>query len=189
VSKSNPVITLESWEYERGFAVGIGRFTANWGKADARHYDRSKMEADRNAQAAAALCEIAVAKYTNKYWHGHVWHRTDHWKHRAAADVGTDIEVRRVRTRPAVAVRRSDAGRQVWAARLADDEYTKVELLGVIDADSVIATFEDGETWGYVPLARLLRPWECEKTIHCHDEENGSGGGDVTQEEEERWRG
>lgn len=156
----NPVVTLLPWEYERGFAVGIGRFTANWGNADAKHYDRSRMEEDRNAQAAAAMCEIAVARYTDRYWHGHVWHRSDHAKHRSAADVGDDIEVRRVRTRNAVAVRRTDAGRKVWAARVADPEYRKVELLGYVNADDAIKTFKEGEAWGYVSLEGLIKPWE-----------------------------
>lgn len=156
----NPVIELLPWEYERAFAVGIGRYTANWGKGDARHYDRSRMEEDRSAQAAAAVCEIAVARYTNSYWHGHVWHRTDHARHRSEPDVGTNIEVRRVRTRNAVAFRRTDGGRIIWAARVIDPEYRKVELLGSVNADEAIATLPEDATWGYYPLANLHRPWE-----------------------------
>ena len=157
---SNPIINLRSWEYERGFAVGIARFTANWGNQDARHYDRSRMEEDRNAQAAAALCEIAVARYTNSYWHGHVWHRTDHWKNRNAADVGDRIEVRRVRTKNAVAVRRSDSGKEVWAAKIVEPEYRQIEILGFIDAEDALSRFVlNGSTWDYVPLAALSRPW------------------------------
>lgn len=156
---SNPIIELTSWEYERGFEVGIRRFTANWGNSDARHYDRSRMEEDRNAQAAAALCEIAVARFTNSYWHGHVWHRSDHWRNRNAADVGNGIEVRRVRTKNAVAIRLSDAGKEVWAARLIDPEYRKVEILGFIDADQATPLIPAGQNWGYVPLEKLSRPW------------------------------
>ena len=84
------IIDLYPWEYERGFAVGIARFTANWGRPDARHYDRSRMEEDRNAQAAAALCEIAVARHVNEYAHLHVWHYTDRHRYRHLADVGDD---------------------------------------------------------------------------------------------------
>ena len=156
---SNPVISLQSWEYESGFAVGIARFVANWGNADAKHYDRSRMEEDRNASAASALCEIAVARYTNRYWHGHVWHRSEHNKNRDAADVGKSIEVRRVRTKNAVAVRLSDAGKIVWAARTVDPEYREIEMLGYISADEAISSFQPGESWGYVPLDRLHRPW------------------------------
>jgi hypothetical protein len=158
-SVSNPIIELQPWEYERGFAVGIARFTANWGTHDAGHYDRSRMEEDRNAQAAAALCEIAVARYTNRYWHGHVWHRSDHWKNRSDADVGSAIEVRRVRSANAVAVRRSDAGKIVWAAKTVDAEYRQIELLGYVRADEAIETLPPGEKWGYLPLEKLTRPW------------------------------
>ena len=162
----NPIITLHPWEYERCFAVGIGRFTANWGTDDASHYDRSRMEEDRNAQAAAAICELAVAKYTGKYWHGGVWCRGDHHKYRHLADVGDDIEVRRVRTGNAVMVRKKDAGKIVWAARLADSEYRTVELLGFVPADEVIqALVGTYQTDKYVEVDSLYRPWEC--TTNC----------------------
>lgn len=152
----NPVITLTPWEYERAFSVGIGRFTANWGTADAPYYDRSRMEEDRSAQPAAALCELAVAKYTNQYWHAGVWHKTDHSKYKSLADVGGNIEVRRVRTANAVKVRSKDRGKIVWAARTVDPEYRSVELLGFISADAVIAslvgTYQDEK---YVDLDSL----------------------------------
>lgn len=156
----NPLVEILPWEYERGFAVGIGRFTANWDVKDADHYDRSRMQVDREAQAAAAICELAVAKYTGKYWHGGVWCRVDHHKYRHLADVGEDIEVRRVRTGNAVMVRKKDAGKIVWAARIADPEYRTVELLGNIPADEVIAslvgTYQDEK---YVEIDDLRKPW------------------------------
>jgi hypothetical protein len=157
----NPIIELHPWEYERAFAVGIGRFTANWGVDDASYYDRSRMQEDRLAQPAAAICELAVAKYTGKYWHGGVWCRGDHSKYKHLADVGDDIEVRRVRTGNAVKVRKKDAGKIVWGARVVDDEYRTVEILGYIAADDVIAslagTYQDEK---YVEIDLLARPWE-----------------------------
>lgn len=158
----NPIVCLQPWEYERGFAVGIARYTANWSVADAKHYDRSRMEEDRKASSAAAICELAVAKYTNSYWHGHIWHRSDHRRYSRLPDVGAVIEVRRVRTKDAVAVRRTDAGREVWAARINDPEYRSVEILGFVMADEAIANFREGEDWGYFPISRLTRPWMAE---------------------------
>lgn len=156
----NPIITILPWEYERCFFVGAGRFAANWGVPDKPYYDRSRMEPDRNAQVAAAICELAVAKYTGKYWHAGVWHRLEHNKYRHIADVGDDIEVRRVRTGNAVKVRVADKGKVVWAARVADDEYRSVEILGHIAADTVIeslaGTFQDQK---YVEIEQLNRPW------------------------------
>lgn len=160
-----PVIVLHPWEYARGFQVGIDRFVANWGTQDAKHYNRAAMEEDRNAQAAAALCEIAVARYTNQYWHGHVWHRSEHAKYRGLADVGDRIEVRRIRTGNGAPVRRTDAGSIVWAAETADAEYRAVRLLGFVEADDVIPTIPPGDTWIRHPLALLTQPWEEEE---CH---------------------
>ena len=150
----NPLIELRPWEYERGFQIGIARFTANWGRPDAPHYDRSRMEEDRKAQAAAALCEIAVARHTNQYCHGHVWHWSERNKYKHLADVGDNVEVRRIRTASGVPIRKTDAGKVVWAARPADAEYRTIELLGYISADEVIPTLGE-KSWGYYPIDRL----------------------------------
>jgi hypothetical protein len=155
---ANPVVHIMPWEYERCFAVGAGRFTANWGVPDAPHYERTAMEEDRNAQVAAAICELAVAKYVNQYWHAGVWHRTDHGKYKSIADVGSNIEVRRVRTRDAVAVRKKDSGKVVWGAKVADPEYRTVELLGYVSADDVIASLLTD--YVYVDISDLTKPWE-----------------------------
>ena len=79
-------IELEPWEYEWASHVGARRYIENWGKRDARHYDKKRMEDDRTAQVAACVGELAVAKLTNQYWSGHVWHKTDHDQHKHMAD-------------------------------------------------------------------------------------------------------
>lgn len=142
------------WEYERGFGVGIARFVANWGRPDAPHYDRSRMEEDRKAQAAAALCEIAVARCVNEYAHLHVWPWSDRKRYRHLPDVGLDIEVRRTRTKPAICVRRSDAGKKVYGARVVDSEYRRIEVLGYISADDVIPVMGK-ESYCYWPIEKL----------------------------------
>ena len=115
------------------------------------------MEEDRNAQAAAAICELAVAKYLNEYWHASVWHVSEHGKYRNIPDVGRNIEVRRVRTANGVTVRQTDRGKRVWAAKLADPEYRTVQLLGYVDADEVIAKCPSKHL--IVPTSRLKKPW------------------------------
>ena len=59
------IIQLEPWEYTHACNIGIGRYTANWGKQDAPHYKKALMEDDRTATVASAICELAVAKATN----------------------------------------------------------------------------------------------------------------------------
>lgn len=152
------IVTLEPWEYEHGFSVGIRRFTANWCRPDAKHYHRELMEEDRKAQAAAALCELAVAKYLNQYWHGSIWHVADQHKYRKMPDVGHNIEVRRVRTQGGVTVRPADAGRVVWGARCADAEYRTIELLGCVEADAALRLCRG--RYVVVPFANLTKPWK-----------------------------
>jgi hypothetical protein len=131
------IIHLETWEYEHASAVGIGRFTANWGKQDAEYYSRERMEDDRTAEVAAAITELAVAKYTNQYWPGTVWPAGQHNVYREMPDVGHNIEVRRVRTRPGGAVRRKQVGKglELWVAKPIEPEFKSVEIWGGIRYD------------------------------------------------------
>lgn len=131
-----PIVKIEKWEYERAHAVGIARAVARWGSQDASHYhDKSLQEDNRTAQVAAALCELAVAKLTNRYWHGHVWHHTEHHKYKALPDVGKNVEVRRLRTGNSVPIRRrqnSEDGLVVFGARVLGEEMDSVEVYGWI---------------------------------------------------------
>lgn len=145
-------VKIEKWEYERAHAVGIARAVARWGSQDASHYqDKSRQEDNRTAQVAAALCELAVAKLTNRYWHGHVWHHSEHMKYRGLPDVGRNIEVRRLRTRDSVAIRRrqnDQDGLVVFAARVIGPEMDSVEVYGYIDHKK---GWEIGEPADYDP--------------------------------------
>jgi hypothetical protein len=131
------LVSLEAWEYERACQVGIQRYTARWTSRDASHYqDKARQEDNRTALVAAAICELAVAKLTNRYWHGHVWHASEHHKYKDLPDVGTNIEVRRLRTRECVAIRKKQNDRKdlvVFAARAVMPELRQVEVLGYIE--------------------------------------------------------
>jgi hypothetical protein len=131
------IITLEPWEYEHANQVGIRRYTANWTKQNAAHYQQERMEDDRTAQVAAAACELAVAKHTNRYWHAHIWHHTDHEKYRHLPDVGRNIEVRRIRTQRSAAVRRHQLGKGLvlYVASAKAPELREVLLHGWLKYD------------------------------------------------------
>lgn len=153
-----PIVKIEKWEYERAFAVGIARFTARWGSPDASHYqDKSRQEDNRTANVASALCELAVAKATNRYWHGHVWHHTEHHLYRHLPDVGTNIEVRRLRTRSSVPIRRYQNGKGlvVFAARVLGDEMQEVDVLGYVTQER---GWEEGIPSDYDPENTRLFP-------------------------------
>lgn len=157
-------VELQSWEYEYANQVGIRRFTANWTKPDAPHYKKERMEDDRTAQVAAAICELAVAKHTNRYWHAHIWHHTDHNKYRDLPDVGRNIEVRRIRTRKEAAVRKHQLGKGlvIWVAETIAPELREVNLYGWLKYDDAWelgtpSTYAP-ETTRVIPVEQLIDP-------------------------------
>lgn len=131
------LVDLDPWEYDHALSVAARRCAANWGKQDAPHYHRKNMEDDRTAQAAACVCELAVAKATNRYWPGHVWPASEHHKYRDVPDVGRNIEVRRVRTSDTAAVRRHQLGKGLvlFVARPVMPEMCSVDILGWLEYD------------------------------------------------------
>lgn len=157
------IIRLESWEYEHASTVGIRRFTERWDTLNAAHYDISRMEDDRTAQVAACIAELAVAKHLNQYWSGHVWKSSDHHTYKHLADVGRNIEVRRVRTRPGAAVRRKQVGKGLvlWVAQPIPPEFMAVDLWGWLDYDKAWDIADPSgfnEDTRYVPRERLIEP-------------------------------
>ena len=143
-------IELEPWEYEHASQVGIRRYAENWGKADAKHYDHFRMEDNRTAQVAAAVCELAVAKAINQYWGGHVWSGSKHKQYKDLPDVGTNIEVRRIRTSPDAAVRKRQLGKGLilFVAQPEPPELRSIDILGWIDHDKA---WELGKPSSYAP--------------------------------------
>ena len=152
------IVNLEAWEYEWASHVGARRYTANWGKANAPWYDAERMEDDRTAQVAACVCELAVAKATNRYWSGHVWPPVEHRRRRDTPDVRHNIEVRRVRTSKSAAVRRHQVGKGLvlFVAQAIPPEFREVQVLGWIDMDEA---WEKGKASSYDSEGtRLISP-------------------------------
>lgn len=152
------IIHLQPWEYEYASHIGIRRFTANWNKKDAKHYENKKRQEDnRTAQVASAIGELAVAKALNQYWHATIWAGQDHQEHKLLPDVGKNIEVRRVRTQDAVCIRKSDINRGliVVAVRPIEKEFREVEIFGYIWADKGYEIGTPVEYGHVVPLNQL----------------------------------
>jgi len=140
MERSGPItITLEPWEYEHAANIGIRRYTANWSKTNASWYDANRMEDERTAQVASCVAELAVAKHTNRYWGGHVWHHSEHHTYRDVPDVGSNIEVRRVRkpaAKAAVRAHQLGHGLVLWVAYPVPPEFREVHLLGWLPYDT-----------------------------------------------------
>lgn len=147
------IVALDPWEYEWASHVGIGRFTANWGRPNAPWYDPARMEDERTAQVAGAVAEIAVAKHTNRYWAGTLWRADRHHAEKWRPDVGRNIEVKRVRSGDTAAVRRHQVGQGIvlWVARPIAPEFREVEMWGWIRVDDA---WEIGEPARYDDTGR-----------------------------------
>jgi hypothetical protein len=132
-----PKIILTTWEYEWASHVGARRYIENWRKQNAMHYDSARMEDDRTAQVAACVAELAVAKFINQFWSGHVWHSSEHSRHKDLADVGRNIEVRRLRTKDSAAVRKHQVGKELvlFVAKPILPELREVIIYGCRDYD------------------------------------------------------
>ena len=107
---------------------------------------------------AAALCELAVAKYLNQYWHASIWRAAAHRSHKHLPDVGDRIEVRRVRTAKGVTVRKNDRDKRVWGAKIIDPEFRRIQLLGYIEANEALERGKKDIV--VVPFQYLTKPWE-----------------------------
>lgn len=156
------LVELEPFEYEHANSVGIRRFTENWGRADAAHYDRSRMQDDRTAQVAACVAELAVAKYVNEYWGGHAWPERLHSLYKEVPDVGRNIEVRRVRGDNPPAIRHYQRGKGLvlFAVRVVEPELRSAEILGWIDHDEGWESRRKSQ-WGHtVPVDVLYAPMD-----------------------------
>lgn len=130
-------VMLTPFEHTTAGTVGLHRFNFRRESKDADWYDRNLMQDDVRASIAACVCEMAVAKALNMYWGAHYWHTIDHKKYEAIADVGTNVEVRRIRERtnePAIRWRDVERERIVVAAYAEPPLFIRVEVLGWIPA-------------------------------------------------------
>jgi hypothetical protein len=144
-------VTLDPWEHQVAYLVGMRREQANLHKTDARHYDRRRMEDNFRASLAAACCEAAVAKATCCYWTMSAWDSGQHQDFRMMPDILPNIEVKRIREpkNPLVVRRREVAtNRLVVSAYAAPDYFRSVEIVGWLRAREA---WELGNTAPYDP--------------------------------------
>jgi hypothetical protein len=131
-------VELTHWELRWAHHTGLLRDAANVDKGDAAYYDPARMQNNITASLASASCEMAVAKCLDLYWSGSAWDSSEHRKYRHLADVGGNIEVRRIREpiNPLVVRRRdADKGFIIVAAYAYSPHFQRVDVIGWMEAD------------------------------------------------------
>lgn len=131
-------VFLEDYEIENAVRVGTGRYNMRKDSRDRDYYDNDRKQNDLLANINSAVAELAVAKHLNQYWHGGVWTPEKHTLYASNADVGNNVEVRRIRERHnPIAIRKTDVTREriIYGVYVKDFEYEEVEIMGYIDAD------------------------------------------------------
>jgi|TARA_B100000029_G_scaffold516281_1_gene628372 hypothetical protein len=159
------IVELEEWEWQHAISVASYRTTQNWHKEDAQQYqgNKSAMEDNRTANERTCICELAVAKGTNRYWSGSAWPASAHNRHRSQiADAGRNIEVRSVRTRGGLKIKETDTGKGtiLFGARTlttnGKEELRKVEILGLIDLDKAWEAVKDNDPPDYIKYEETI---------------------------------
>jgi hypothetical protein len=131
------LVELTHWELQTAYQVGMRREQANLHKADARHYDKSRMEDNLRASLAAASAEVAVAKATCCYWTMSAWDSGHHEMFREMPDILPNIEVKRIREpgNPLVVRRRElSKNRIIVSAYPIPDWFRSVQVIGWLHA-------------------------------------------------------
>lgn len=132
-----PVVTLLPWEKDWATHIGTARHEVNLTRGDAAWYDAKRMEDNLTASIVAAVAELAVAKWTNRFWSGSIWPVADHDLYKDLPDVGRNIEVRTVRTSSSAAVRKHQVGKGLvlWVAKPLRPDLDQVEMWGWLPMD------------------------------------------------------
>lgn len=154
-------VDLRPWEYALVAQIGAARAARNHNRPDAKHYDRSRMEDDRTAQHASCAAECATARAFDRYWTaGGAWDSGDHARYKDLADVGQNIEVRRIRepSSTTFAVDERDRDRIVVACYVEPPELQVVRVFGWARGADALAAGEVAEKYPSrrrVPLSVL----------------------------------
>jgi hypothetical protein len=151
------IVTLSMDEARWCMLLAVERYMLRRGAADVPHDERGKKEGWTGSVLLAGMrgnaAECAVAKALNRVWNMPLWSAESHKHRKHLADVGTNIEVRTVWTRAAIAVWPKDRGRIIVGCKVLDEKYlTEVEIYGWYDMRATLPP-DEWKCGGFHPYA------------------------------------
>ena len=145
------IVTLSKEEVRACADAALNRWMMKWGSQDRENYqDKSKLEPEIAANVRTIVAEYAVAKLYKKSFTFPFYPNEEHGYRKDIAEVGTNIEVKTIRTKDEIPVFPKDI-RPGWVlvgARVLDrDYYSEVEIYGWLQMEEIPAHNE----WKYAP--------------------------------------
>jgi len=159
-------MNIPAKDVARCIRAGSERFIEKLESVNTRNYEKGKQEGklehDLIANARTMVAEFAVAILTERTWNGSFVYSNRFHEHREhLPDVGTNIEVRTIRTRDSVFIKEDDIGKVIFCCEVIDeDKFSRVKIHGYVEAEKAmlpeyVDTYNDG--WRY-PMDLLTLP-------------------------------
>ena len=146
------IVKLSKEEVRACADIALNRWMMKFGSIDRPNYagdNKSKLEPEISANVRSIVAEYAVAKLYKKSFNFPFYPNEEHVYRKDIADVGTNIEVKSIRTRDEIPVFPKDI-REGWllvGARVLDrDYYSEVEVYGYLPMSEVAR-----DEWRYPP--------------------------------------
>jgi hypothetical protein len=137
------IVQLELEEVRVCTMIAMERWILKKGSIDKPNYAAGKrfgaLEHELLANIRANVAEYAVAKYYELPWTFPWYPNGEHKKRKDHPDVGTNLEVRTVRTQTSIPVWSKDVAKNaiIIGCKVLDDDYfTQVEIYGWFPANS-----------------------------------------------------
>lgn len=144
------IVQLSKEEVRACADAALNRWMMKWGSIDRPNYeDKSKLEPEVAANVRTIVAEYAVAKLYKKSFTFPFYPNEEHGFRKDIAEVGTNIEVKTIRTKDEIPVFPKDI-RDGWllvGARVLDrDYYSQVEVYGWLKMEEC-----QRDEWKYAP--------------------------------------
>lgn len=145
------IVNLTKEEVRACADAALNRWMMKWGSEDRDNYkDKTKLEPEIAANVRTVVAEYAVAKLYKKSFTFPFYPNEEHGYRKDIAEVGTNIEVKSIRTKDEIPVFPKDI-RPGWllvGTRVLDREYySQVEVYGWLPMEEIPSHDE----WKYAP--------------------------------------
>jgi hypothetical protein len=135
------IVNLTKDEVRVCTLLAVERWLTKFGSVDRPNYAEGKkagrLEPEINANIRANVAEWAVARAYNLQWSVPWYPNELHPQRKDIPDVGSNLEIRTVRTQNSIPFWKKDSGKTIIGVKVLDEEYySQVQIYGSFVADN-----------------------------------------------------